>query len=184
MNFNYSTFMAMTNTRTPAPGVHESYNFGRSFYGHQYCIPSLSYKCLGLNKKILKEIKHFYLNVLYGHVPAKNPCPWGHEISSLCRPFLGHHYCILNLSDLWQGVGKKFFKERMHFDYNVLNGQALAQEPLSRWSWKLQCNFEYPFLDHHYFLLSLSHLCLAGYREVNLGVKKYCIFTIWHISTL
>ena len=63
--------MVMTNTETPAPGVHESYNFGRPFYGHHYCIPSLSYLCLGLNNKILKEIMHFHYNALYGHAPAK-----------------------------------------------------------------------------------------------------------------
>ena len=47
----------------------------------------------------------------------KNPCPRGHEIYNFDRPFLGHHYYILGLSDLCLGVEKKIFKEIMHFYY-------------------------------------------------------------------
>ena len=36
MHFHYMTYMATPNTRTPAPGGHEIYNFGRPFLGHHY----------------------------------------------------------------------------------------------------------------------------------------------------
>ena len=41
----------------------------------------------------------------------KNPCPGIHEIYNFGRPFLGHHYYILSLSDLYLEVEKKIFKE-------------------------------------------------------------------------
>ena len=47
----------------------------------------------------------------------KNPCPRGHEIYSFGRPFLGHHYYILDLSDLCLGVEKTIFKEIMQLHY-------------------------------------------------------------------
>ena len=47
----------------------------------------------------------------------KNPCPVGHEIYNFSRPFLGHHYNILSLSDLCLGVKKNIFKEIMNFHY-------------------------------------------------------------------
>ena len=47
----------------------------------------------------------------------KNPCVRGHEIYSFGRPFLGHYYYILGLSDLCLGVEKKILKEIMHFHY-------------------------------------------------------------------
>ena len=47
----------------------------------------------------------------------KNPCPRGHEIYNFGRPFLGHHYYILGLSDLCQRAEKKIFKEIMQFNY-------------------------------------------------------------------
>ena len=40
-------------------GGHEIYNFGRPFLGHQYYIHSLSDLCLGVEKKICKEIMPF-----------------------------------------------------------------------------------------------------------------------------
>ena len=46
-----------------------------------------------------------------------NPSPWGHESYNFGRPFLGHHYYILSLSDICIGVEKKIFKEIMHFHH-------------------------------------------------------------------
>ena len=46
-----------------------------------------------------------------------NPSPRGHEIYNFGRPFLGHHYYILSLSDLSLGIEKKIFKEIMQFHY-------------------------------------------------------------------
>ena len=47
----------------------------------------------------------------------KNPCPGGNEIYNLIRPFLGHLYLILSLSELCLGVENKIFKEIMHIHY-------------------------------------------------------------------
>ena len=69
---------------------------------------------------------------LYDHAPHKNPCPRGHEIYNFGRPFNGHHYYILGLSDLYLGI-KKICKEIMHFHYVTYN-HSLAQEPLPRGS--------------------------------------------------
>ena len=41
----------------------------------------------------------------------------GHEIYNFGRPFLGHHYYTLSLSDLCLGVEKTIVKEIMHFHY-------------------------------------------------------------------
>ena len=43
----------------------------------------------------------------------KNPCPGGHEIYNFGRPFRGHHYYTLSLSDLCLGV--EIFKEIHQF---------------------------------------------------------------------
>ena len=48
---------------------------------------------------------------------CKNPCPGGHDIYNLGRPFLGHHCYILSFSDLCLGVEKKIFKETMYVHY-------------------------------------------------------------------
>ena len=58
----------MTSTRTPTPGGHEIYNFGRPFLGHHYYILSLSDLCLGVDKNIFKEIMHFH-NMIYMATP-------------------------------------------------------------------------------------------------------------------
>ena len=42
------------------PRGHEIYNFGRPFLGHHYYILGLSDKCLGVGKKIYKEVQQFY----------------------------------------------------------------------------------------------------------------------------
>ena len=44
----------------PLPGGHEIYHFGGPFRGHHYYILSLSNLCLGVEKKIFKEIMHFH----------------------------------------------------------------------------------------------------------------------------
>ena len=45
------------------------------------------------------------------YAPAQNPLPRVHEIYNFGRPFLGHDYYILGLSDLCLGVKKKIFKK-------------------------------------------------------------------------
>ena len=72
-----------------------------------------------------------------------NPCPWVHEIYTLSRRFIGHHYNILRLSDLCQGLEKKIFK---------VYGHAPAQEP---WPGIYEIyNLLRPFLGHHCYALS------------------------------
>ena len=59
--------------------------------------------------------KAFSLFVLYDNALAQDPYPAGHEIYNFGRPFLGHHYYILGLSDLCLGYEKQIFKEIMQF---------------------------------------------------------------------
>ena len=51
--------MATPLHKNPCPRGHEIYNFGRTFLGHPYYILCLSELCLGVQKKILKELMHF-----------------------------------------------------------------------------------------------------------------------------
>ena len=50
------TCMATPQHKTPYPGVHEIYNFGRPFLGHHYFIHSLSDLCLEVEKIFKKYI--------------------------------------------------------------------------------------------------------------------------------
>ena len=59
----------------------------------------------------------------------KNPCPRGHEIYNFGRPFLGHHYYILGLSDLCLGVETKIFKEIMYFHYITIWPRPCTRTP-------------------------------------------------------
>ena len=52
--------MATPEHKNPYPGGHEVYNFGRLFLGHHYYKLGLSDLCLGVEKKIFKEIMHFH----------------------------------------------------------------------------------------------------------------------------
>ena len=79
-------YMATPNIRTT--GGHEIYNFSR----HHFFTLSLSNLCLGVEKKIFEEITDFHYMTYMATLQHKNPCPGGHEIYNLGRPFLGHHY--------------------------------------------------------------------------------------------
>ena len=59
----------------------------------------------------------------------RNPSPRGHEIYNFGRPFLGHHYYILGLSDLCLEVEKKIFKEIMHSNYMTYMSTPLHKNP-------------------------------------------------------
>ena len=63
-----------------------------------------------------------FIGIMYFHYMTymatpwrKNLCPVGHEIDNFDRPFLGHHYDILSLSDLCLEVEKKIIIEIIHF---------------------------------------------------------------------
>ena len=72
------------------------YNDDGLFLDHHYYIFNLSDLCLGIKKKIFKEIMHFHymtfsLDDLYGHPPAQELLPRGREIYNFGKPFLSHH---------------------------------------------------------------------------------------------
>ena len=76
-----------------------------------------------------KEIKHFhYMTNMHMAAPyQKNPYLWVNEIYNFGRPFLAHHYYILNLSYLYPGVEKKDFERNNAFSLYNLYSHALAQ---------------------------------------------------------
>ena len=55
------TNMVMPQHKIPWPSIHQIYNFGtRYLLGNHYCILCQSDLCLGVEKKIFKEIHQFY----------------------------------------------------------------------------------------------------------------------------
>ena len=91
------TYMATPQRKNLCLGGHEIFNFGRSTLGYHNYILSLSNLCLGVEKKIFKEIMHFYImtyiNIyIYLH---KNPCAGGHEIYNFGRPSLSYLVCLI-----------------------------------------------------------------------------------------
>ena len=73
-------YMATPLHKNPCPWGHEIYNFLASFLGHHNYIFSLSDLCLGVEKKVFKEIMQFHYKTYMATPLYKNPCPWGHEI--------------------------------------------------------------------------------------------------------
>ena len=82
------------------------------------------------------------------HPKHRNPSLGNHEIYNSGRPFLGHHYYSLSLSELCPRVEKKIFKEIIHFHYMTYMAMPLHKNPCPR-SNKIY-NFDRPFLGHHY----------------------------------
>ena len=62
--------------------------------GFHYYMLSLFKLCLGVEKSIFKEMTHMT------YMATPRPAPGGHKIYNLGRPYLGHHYFVLSLSDL------------------------------------------------------------------------------------
>ena len=54
------TIWPRPDTRTPANGGHEIYNFGRPFYGNHCYALNLSKSWARVEKKLFKEILHFH----------------------------------------------------------------------------------------------------------------------------
>ena len=77
--------------------------------------------------------KHFHYMTYMATPYHQKTCPGGHEIYNFGRPFLGHHYNTLSLSESCPGVEKMIFKEIMHFHYMTYMA-TLAHEPLLRGS--------------------------------------------------
>ena len=74
--------MATSEHKNPYPWGHEIYNFSSPFLGQYYYKLGLSDLCMGVEKKIFKEIMHFYYMTYMATPLQKNP-------------FLGHQYYIL-----------------------------------------------------------------------------------------
>ena len=91
---------------------------------------SLSLNTKAINVLYIERVEDntYSLNYLYGRALTTEPLPRGHEIYNTGRPFHGHHYFILSLSDLCMGV-EKIFKENVFSLYN-LYGHTLVQEAL------------------------------------------------------
>ena len=114
------TYIATPKHKRPCSGDHEIYNFDRPilghFYnfdrpvlGHFYCILSLFDLCLGVKKRILKEIMHFHCMTYMAYPSTRAPAPEVMKLTFLVDPSFGHYYHILNLFDLCLGVEKKIF---------------------------------------------------------------------------
>ena len=140
MQFHYMTYMAMPQQRTPAdcPRGHEIYNFGRHFLDHHTCILTLSVLCLGEEKKIFKEIMHFHYMIYMATPQHKNPCPKGHEIYNLGKPFLGHHCYALIVNHAWE---QSRFTSIFHF--LPQNSLSLGREVMIE-----ICNFQSPYRNN------------------------------------
>ena len=80
--------MATPQHKNTCPGGHEIYNFGRNLLGQYYYIISFSDLCLGVEKKIFKELMHFHCMTYMSTPQHKNPCPGGHIINTFGRPYL------------------------------------------------------------------------------------------------
>ena len=59
-NTYYNNLYGNALHQNSSPGGHESYSFGRLFFGNHYYILSLSDLCLGVEKMILIGIMHFH----------------------------------------------------------------------------------------------------------------------------
>ena len=170
------TYMATRQCKNPCPGGHESYNSSKPFLGHHYYILSLIHLCLGVEKKILKEKMHFY-HITYMATPQhKNPCPGRYEIYNFGRPFLGHHYFILTLSDICLGVEKKIFRELMYFHYITYMVTPQSKNPCP-WGHEMY-NIGRPFLVHHNYILSLPNLCQRVEKKIFKEIHQFYTFQV------
>ena len=134
---------------------------------------SLSDQCLGeQRKRYFKEIMHFHYMTYMATPQHKNPDPGGHEIYNFGRPFLGHHYYILGLSDLCLGVEKKIVKEIMQIQYMTPMAMPQHKNPSPR------CHEIYTILVDPTW--SSYFVCLINAREQRRRFfKKYSNFTLF-----
>ena len=120
---------------------------------HIFCFPSkLSFR--------------FPFHSVFHSVPFSVPRfsnvrPDSNEIYNLGRAFLGHYSFILHLSDPCPSVDKN---RRRNIACSLYD-HALAQEPLPGRNYIY--NFGRPFLDYHYYTLSLSDLCHASATTIS-----------------
>ena len=108
----------------------------------------------------------------------KNPCPRGHEVHTFGRPFLGHYYYILSLSDLCLGVKTKILKEIMHFHYMTNMATPQNKNPCPRG--QEMFNVCRPLLGYHFFILGLSDQCPGVEKKI----KKLYQFYIFYLEII
>ena len=102
-------YMVMPQHKNPCPGGNEIYSFGRLFLGHQYFILSLSGQCLGVEKKILKDIIHFDF-MTYGYTLTQETMARGLRNLQFWQTFFCHHFYTLSLSKSCPRVKNCFLK--------------------------------------------------------------------------
>ena len=110
MQFHYLTYMIMSlSTRTCAPGVIKFTILVNPPY------PSLLYTlsdlCLGVEKKIFKEIMHFHYMAYVSMPKHKNPCPRGKFFTILVNPSFNYYIysvCLINANEQRRNVLKKY----------------------------------------------------------------------------
>ena len=71
---------------SPCPRGQEIYNLSRIFLGYYYNILNLSELCLGVEKKIIKEIMHFHY--MYMTYSTRTPAPGVMKFTILVDPSL------------------------------------------------------------------------------------------------
>ena len=105
-------------------GSHEIYNIGRPFLGHHNCILSLSGQCLGVEKKILKDIIHFHY-MTYGYTLTQETMARG------LRNLQFWYNLLLSslLSGQCLGVEKKTLKDIIHFDFMTYMAKPQHKNP-------------------------------------------------------
>ena len=132
------TYMATPQRKNPCPRRHEIYNLGRNFLCHHYYILRFLIYASEERRRCLKGIMHFHYMTSIATPERKNPCPGGHEIYNLDRPFLGHHYYKLFLSDLYSEVEKNIFKEipGNAFSIHKLFGLSCHKESIYGQLWR------------------------------------------------
>ena len=104
--------MATPLRKNPCSGNLESYYSGRPFLGYNYYIYSLSDICMGVKKKIFKEIMYFHYMTYMTKPEHKNPGPGVTNFRILVDPSL-----VIITIYLVCLIYKKIFKEIMYFYY-------------------------------------------------------------------
>ena len=115
----------------------------------------LSDLCLGVEKKIFKEIMQIHYMINMATFLHKNPCPGGNEIYNFCRPFLGHHYYIhvLQMINAWEL--RRFLKKHSNFTPKITS-------PLDRGSWNLQSLVSLPYIYYIPNLVKIGSVVLEN----------------------
>ena len=100
---------------------------------------------------------------MYTKPLLKNPCQGGHEMDNFSRPFHGHHYYGLILSDLCPSVEK--FLKKCIFSIWLKWSCLCTRTPASK-GHEIK-NLGRSFLGHYYYVVSLSNLCQGVEKKIS-----------------